>query len=237
MNKKAIFFVLIFFCKLTNLIAIETPRIKKMSPVIESKKALKPVGDRYFWLGVHATSLSLMRTGTTFGLGVNGLFSASGQNQAYFIDFNNYFPIYSQNEEYIYSNSTAVTKDQLKIKVNYKISGRSARLGYRICFLNYLVDDGFRLYLQAFAGIQFLNVSSTSESYDKLNYTPQYKEAYTASVLIFGGGFGSEYSMGSKLNVFADMNLNHPVWNVGAIKVDADIPIAMKLTLGTKFLF
>lgn len=100
-----------------------------------------------------------------------------------------------------------------------------------------MVDDGLKLYLQAFTGLQFVNVSSTSESYNKKDYSPHYKSAYTASSLILGGGFGGEYSMGAKWNIFGDLNLNLPVLNVGVIKVDVNVPPAIKFTLGTRFLF
>ena len=237
MSKKAIFFVLILSCTTTHLMAVENPEVKKTETVVKSKIPLKPMGNRYIWLGVHTSSLSLIGTGTTFGAGVNGMFSVSDDNQAYFFDLDIYFPVHSQRKEDLYYIGTSPDQFQLKIKVDYKISGRSGRLGYRLCFLNTLLDDGFRLYLQACAGVQFLNVSSTSERYNKLDYTPQYDEAYTATSLIFGGGFGGEYSMGTKLNIFGDINLNLPVWNVGKIKVDAEIPMVMKVALGTKFLF
>ena len=99
------------------------------------------------------------------------------------------------------------------------------------------MDDGFKIYMQAFAGLQFVNVSSTSKSYNKQDYTPQYAPTYTASTLILGGGIGGEYSLGAQLNVFGNMNLNLPVYNVGVIKVDVDAPTAMKFNLGKKFRF
>lgn len=237
MNKTAILSVLIFCCTFTNLMAVEKPLSKKITCISETKTIPKPNEGRCFGLGAQLTSLSLMGTGTTYGLGINGLFSATGKKQAYFVDFNYYFPVHSSEKEYLYAKDTAAEEGQLKINVNYKILGKSARFGYRLYFLKDLTDDGFRLYMQAFAGVQFLNVSSTSESYNEKFYTPQYEPAYTCTALLFGGGFGGEYTIGSKLNIFGDMNLNLPVFNVGVIKVDVEIPTAMKFTLGTKFLF
>ncbi len=116
MNKRAIFSVLIFCCSFINLMAVEITSIKT-THVTETK----PKGERCFGLGAQATSLSLIGTGTTFGIGANGLFSATGKKQAYFVDFNCYFPCHSQKKEVLYYIGTLPDQFQKKINVDYKI--------------------------------------------------------------------------------------------------------------------
>ncbi|MFM9945054.1 MAG: hypothetical protein ACKVQB_07440 [Bacteroidia bacterium] len=231
------FIIFIFSC---HLFAIENPSLEKSKTSFIQEPIVKPFSydnEKYRWIGGHFTSVSLLGFGSRMGIGLSGMYSSDGERGAYFTDMSFYIPGNSSSTEYVNSFSSQTDPHQKLVDVNYKISGFGLRMGYRRYFKEDVIEDGFKFYAHAFIGLQVFKVDITSSDFDPSLYYPNYEPEYIASGLIFGGGLGAEYSMGSKLNLFGDFNLNVPANTIGGEAIDVEIPPSAQLVFGTKFYF
>lgn len=195
--------------------------------------------DAVFGIGAQFSALKLFGTGSPSlkGFGINALLSPNGEKNAFFAEFNYYLPGELTSSNYAYAFSSATSPSSLDITVKTKISGIGFRVGFRRYMIKEVSEEGFKLYFQAHAGLLLFSGKSTSSGFDPNLYYATYEPTSTAYGFTIGGGFGGEYCIAEKINIFLEGNLLIPANNVNGEEVEVQIPISFQSVVGVRFHF
>jgi hypothetical protein len=196
--------------------------------------------DRVIGVGVNLNFIKLFGGNPSlFGFGANALYSKKGDKNSFFGDFAYYLPGTKKGTTYGNSNSSLISPSQIEVDVTTKISGIGARVGYRRYFMKEISEDGFNIYGQLYAGIMIFNGKNTLGTYDT-KYSVQLEPTSSASGFIIGGGLGMEYSISSKLHIFAEPNFSFPASAYNSrdgFVEEIQVPPSVSLNAGVRFHF
>ena len=244
MIKKTIISGLLISCSIFNSFAGEESLVKKTTLSFENNKPSQfskrrsHGGDKVIGVGGQVSVLKLFGGNPTLiGFGVNGLLSLDGEKNAFFGDFSYYLPGTQTSTDYAYAHSSLTYPSQMTIDVKTKISGMGLRVGFRRYFINEVSDEGFKIYMQAAAGVLLFKGSSVASGYDSELYYTTIEPESTATGFTIGGGFGGEYSLASKLNIFAEANMNVPANQANGEAIEVEIPFSAQMLIGARFHF
>ncbi|MGZ4056828.1 MAG: hypothetical protein ACXVPU_04520 [Bacteroidia bacterium] len=241
MTKKIIFLALFTSGLIFSAEAGNEPLSTNKNVQLEKNLFSKPKhsSDKVFGIGAQFSMLKLLGSGmpSLKGFGINALFSPKGNKNAFFADFNYYLHGTQNSSDYATAYSSTTDPQQVDITVATKISGVGFRVGFRRYMIKDISEDGFKLYFHACAGILAFKGSSTSSGYDPALYSTAFEPTSTALGFTIGGGFGAEYSIQSKVNIFLEGDLNIPANNVNGQDVEVEIPISLQAVVGVRFHF
>jgi hypothetical protein len=241
MKRKTFILAFLTTCMASSVIAGDMPLSQKektfLSEDLFTSKHRRSSSDKVIGIGAQISLLRPIGIPSLIGFGVNGIFSPSGEKNAYFAEFNYYLPSKQTNTETAYALSSATNPERINVDVTTKLSALQFRVGFRRYMIKDVSEDGFKLYLNVHAGALIFRGVNTTSDYNSSLYSISSDPTFNAFGFIIGGGLGAEYSIQEKMNIFVEGNINIPANNVNGEEVEVEIPVTLQPTIGFRYHF